>query len=146
MTRRACVLAFGVLVASALRSTARAEETTFRVIVHPDNPFRAIDREVLSKMFLKEVSRWDDGEAVHPVDLRGDSETRSKFSESVIRRSIAAVRSYWQQRIFSGRGVPPPEVESDADVIRYVLKYRGSVGYVSSRADIGKSKVLSVNF
>jgi hypothetical protein len=97
-------------------------------------------------MFLKEVTRWDDGEAVHPVDLRGDSDTRSKFSESVIRRSIAAVRSYWQQRIFSGRGVPPPELESDADVVRYVLKYRGSVGYVSSRADIGKSKVLSVNF
>src|SRR5689334_3114638 len=102
LTRRACVFALGVLAASALRATARAEETTFRMIVHPDNPLRAIDREVLSKMFLKEVTRWDDGEAVHPVDLRGDSETRSKFSESVIRRSIAAVRSYWQQRIFSG--------------------------------------------
>jgi len=56
------------------------------------------------------------------------------------------VRSYWQQRIFSGRGVPPPEVDSDADVVRFVLKYRGSVGYVSGRAEIGKAKVLTVNY
>jgi ABC-type phosphate transport system substrate-binding protein len=125
---------------------ARADDAPFRVIVHPDNPIRTIDRAVLSKLFLKEASRWDDGEAVHPVDLRADSDTRSRFSESVIKRSTAAVRNYWQQRIFSGRGVPPPEVDSDADVVRHVLKYRGSVGYVSGRADIGKSKVLSVNY
>lgn len=146
LTRRACMGALAALCVSGIRSPAHAEDAAFRVIVHPDNPVRTIDRAALSKMFLKEASKWDDGETAHPVDLRSDSDTRSKFSESVIRRSIAAVRSYWQQRIFSGRGVPPPEVESDADVVRHVLRYRGSVGYVSGRADIGKARVLSVNY
>jgi hypothetical protein len=145
LTRRACVVALAALGVLGI-SRAHADDAPFRVIVHPDNPVRAVDRAVLSKMFLKEVSKWDDGETVRPVDLRGDSETRSRFSESVIKRSIAAVRNYWQQRIFSGRGVPPPEVDSDADVVRHVLRYRGSVGYVSSHTDIGKSRVLSVNY
>jgi ABC-type phosphate transport system substrate-binding protein len=139
------MVALGALCVPGLRSLARAEEP-FRVIVHPDNPARAIDRAILSKIFLKEASKWDDGETARPVDLRADSDTRGKFSESVIRRSTAAVRNYWQQRIFSGRGVPPPEVDSDADVVRHVLKHRGSVGYVSGRADIGRAKVISVNY
>lgn len=152
LTRRAFVEALGSLLALELvcpsrSSVAFAEDAPpFRVIAHPENPARSIDREVLAKMFLKEVTRWDDGEAVHPVDLRGDSEVRSKFCDAIIRRSLAAVRSYWQQRIFSGRGVPPPEVESDAEAVRYVLKYRGSVGYVSAHADIGKAKTLTVNY
>lgn len=145
LTRRACVVALAALCARGV-SSARADDASFRVIVHPDNPTRAIDRAALANMFFKEVSRWDDGETVHPVDLRSDSETRARFSESVMKRSTAAVRNYWQQRIFSGRGIPPPEVDTDADVVRHVLTHRGSVGYVSGRADIGKSKVLSVNY
>ena len=46
---------------------------------------------------------------IRPVDLRPNAATRRLFSERMLRRSVAAVRSYWQQRIFSGRGVPPPE-------------------------------------
>jgi len=65
-----------------------------------------------------------DGETALPVDLRSDSSVRRKFSESVLKRSVAAIRSYWQQRIFSGREVPPPELDSDAAVLRYVAKYR----------------------
>jgi ABC-type phosphate transport system substrate-binding protein len=145
LTRRASL---GALVWAVLGDrVARGEEgTPFRVIVHPDNPARTIDRGALAKMFLKEASKWDDGEAAHPVDLRADSETRSRFSEAIIKRSVSAVRSYWQQKIFSGRGVPPPEVETDAEVVHYVLRYRGSVGYVSSRADVLKAKVLTVNY
>jgi hypothetical protein len=145
--RRTCLAALGAMALGGFGTTARGEDApAFRVIVHPDNPVKAVDRAVLAKIFLKETTTWEDGEAAHPVDLRGDSDTRTRFSEAVIKRPISAVRSYWQQKIFSGRGVPPPEVESDADVVRYVLRYRGSVGYVSAHADVGKSKVISVNY
>jgi hypothetical protein len=57
---------------------------------------------------------------------------------------VQAVKSYWQQVIFSGRGVPPPELESDEAVIRYVLRFPGAVGYVSGTADVRGVKVLAV--
>jgi hypothetical protein len=62
----------------------------------------------------------------------------------VRRRSAAAIRSYWQQRIFTGRGVPPPELESDAAVLRYVQTHRGGVGYVSEAVPLSGVNVITV--
>jgi hypothetical protein len=61
-----------------------------------------------------------------------------------LKRTVAAVRSYWQQRIFSGRDVPPPELDSDASVIAYVERTPGAVGYVSGDAKLGSSRELQV--
>jgi hypothetical protein len=128
-----------------LQGPARADNPPgFHVIVHPDNPVTLVEREFLADAFLKRTSRWRSGEPIRPVDLRYDSPVRAEFSNAILKRSIAAVRSYWQQRIFSGRGVPPPEVDSEAAAVRYVQQNKGGVGYVSSNADIREVKVLAV--
>jgi hypothetical protein len=116
----------------------------FVVIVHAQNPSNAASRELLSDIFLKKITRWEDGEAARPVDLPPDSPVRRAFSNSVIRRPVAAVRHYWQQRIFSGRDVPPTELESDDAVVHHVAKHRGAVGYVSPETKLAGVKPLSV--
>lgn len=116
----------------------------YRVIVHPHNPMAKIDRAFLADAFLKKTTRWRNGEVILPVDLGGDSPTRRKFTDEVLNRSVAAVRSYWQQQIFSGRDIPPPELDSDEEVVLYVIKHPGAVGYVSGNAEIGGAKVVAV--
>jgi ABC-type phosphate transport system substrate-binding protein len=119
-------------------SPALAEEATpeFRVVVHPSNPTRAVERSFLADAFLKKVTRWAEGEAIRPADLRPAAGARRVFTERVLRRSVGAVRSYWQQRIFSGRDVPPPELDSDDEIMAFVAKYPGAVGYVSGGAKL----------
>jgi ABC-type phosphate transport system substrate-binding protein len=134
-----------LLVFAFPSAVARADSPEFRIVVHPQNPNGAVTREFLNDAFLKKATRWKDGESLRPVDLRSDSAVRKRFSQTVLKRSVAAVRSYWAQRIFSGRGVPPPELDSDAAVIEYVLKHRGAVGYVSSATKLGQAKVVSIN-
>jgi len=138
-------ISVSLLLASLIGVSAKADEgAEFRVIVHPDNPVASISRESLADAFLKTSTRWEDGETIRVVDQRTDSAVRKAFSESVLKRSVAAVRSYWQQRIFSGRDVPPPEMDSDDAVIDYVLGHRGGVGYVSPAAKVRDAKVLVV--
>jgi ABC-type phosphate transport system substrate-binding protein len=116
----------------------------FVVIVHPDNPLAATNRKLLSDAFLKKVTRWGNGELIRPVDQAPETGVRRKFSEDVLNRSVAAVRSYWQQIIFSGRDVPPPELPGDAEVVRYVVGHSGAVGYVSGSANTEGTKILPV--
>jgi ABC-type phosphate transport system substrate-binding protein len=124
---------------------ARANEAVdFRVIVHPTNPLRAVARAYLADAFLKKVTRWGGGEAIRAVDLRADNPVRRRFSERVLRRSVGAVRSYWQQRIFSGRDVPPPELESDDSVVAFVAKYPGALGYVSGATKLANVRELAI--
>jgi len=133
---------FGIAGSEAFAGESAAPE--FRVIVHPKNPLSQANRDLITDAFLKKKTRWSDDETIQPVDLKPDSAVRRKFSEGVLKRSVAAVRSYWQQRIFSGRGVPPPELESDEAVVAYVLKHRGAVGYVSPNAKLGEARTISV--
>ena len=140
MTRS--IRALLLLIAVALPVTAA--EPPYRVIVHPRNEVSAVDRQFLSEAFLKKTTRWDSGEVIRPVDLGPDTPARRRFSMDVLGRSVSAVKSYWQQNIFSGRGVPPPELANDGDVVRYVLTHEGALGYVSASTDVGTAKIVPV--
>jgi ABC-type phosphate transport system substrate-binding protein len=114
------------------------------VIVNLSNPINSTTREFVAQVFFKRITRWQGGDVVHPVDLRAESNVRRAFSGGVLKRSVAAVRSYWQQRIFSGRDLPPPELDSDEAVIKYVSSSPGAIGYVSPGAKLGRAKELVV--
>ena len=134
----------GILVAVTALADGRAPPR-YQVIVHPSNRTTTVDRRFLEDAFLKKITRWPENDAViRPVDLSPSSPARRAFSDGVLNRSVEAVKGYWQQRIFSGRDVPPPELDSDEDVVRYVLKYEGAVGYISGGASPGGSKVVEV--
>ena len=146
--RRGAILGATLVVCALLSLSVRrsgAENIPdFRVIVHPDNPSSSLTRDFLVDAFLKRTSHWSDGETIRPVDQRQSAFVRRRFSESVLQRSVAAVKSYWQQRIFSGRELPPPELDSDDAVVAYVLKHRGAVGYVSGAAKLERAKPVPV--
>jgi ABC-type phosphate transport system substrate-binding protein len=147
--RRVALLALGsCAVLSATRDGfAESGEVVgnFQIIVNPENRAASLSREFLANAFLRNVRDWDGGLGILPVDLSPSSSTRDDFSRRILLRSVAAVRSYWQQRIFAGRGVPPPELESDAAVVRYVVGNRGAVGYVSRSAELGVTRVVRVH-
>jgi hypothetical protein len=139
------MLSLTFAAASAGVALAVESSSGFRLIVHPDNAAVSAERQFLSDAFFKRATRWPDGVALEPVDLRFGNPARERFSEQILRRSAAAVRNYWQQRIFTGRGVPPPELDSDEVVLRYVRTHRGAVGYVSESAELGAVKLLTVH-
>jgi ABC-type phosphate transport system substrate-binding protein len=144
------VISVGLIVAmTALCATVFGQQhptppPPYQVIVHPRNPVGNVDRKFLEDAFLKKISAWPSDEVIRPADLAADSAVRRAFTRDVLNRSVEAVKGYWQQRIFSGRDVPPPEFQRDEDVVQFVLKHEGGVGYVSGTANVDGCKVLVV--
>ncbi|HKY41209.1 MAG TPA: hypothetical protein VJN18_34985 [Polyangiaceae bacterium] len=148
-SRRRALLGLALLCALSLlgfaaRLPAQEAAAEFRVIAHPSHPVGNVERAFLTDAFLKKVTRWSSGETIRPVDLRPASGARKRFTEVVLKRSVGAVRSYWQQRIFSGRDVPPPELDSDDAVLAFVARHPGAVGYVSGGAKLSGVRELSI--
>ena len=109
----------------------------FVVIVHAKNPATSVDKDRLSKMFLKKIKRWEESDAsVEAFDQTESADVRESFTRSVHGKSISAIKSFWQRMIFSGRDVPPDELESDTEVIAAVAGDEGAVGYVSAGAEL----------
>lgn len=138
------VLAWSLGLPFAPGASADPAPAAFKVIVHPDNPVRSMSQDFLAQAFFKQTMRWDNGETIEPVDLPLSTRTREEFSIRILKRSVLAVRAYWLQRIFSGRQVPPLELDSDAAVVQFVLGAPGAVGYVSAAADTANAKVVRV--
>ncbi len=116
----------------------------YEVIVNPDNPAEEVDRRFVSDAFLKKVSVWPSGQMIRPVDLPSGSRTRQFFTDEVLKRSVDAVKRYWQQHIFAGHDLPPPEVDGDDEAVAYVVKHPGAIGYVSPRTDLRGAKVVAL--
>lgn len=125
----------------ALRDEATSE---YRVVVHPDNPAREINRAFVRGAFLKKTVTWGDGETIRPVDLGKMFAARQRFAREVLNKTPAQLRAYWSQQIFSGKGVPPPEADTTSSVIAYVLANKGAVGYLPRDADLRGAKVVRV--
>ena len=140
MTRR-LVLALFVL---ALAGTSIAGDDRFKVIVNPENPASSVDREFLRDAYLRKAAEWSNGETIRPVDLADKFPARERFNEDVVRKTAAQLKAYWNQQIFSGKGVPPPEADTTAEMIDYVLAHPGAVGYLPVDIDPGHAKVIPV--
>jgi ABC-type phosphate transport system substrate-binding protein len=131
------------MVVLGLTSTSLAEPEQFKIIVNPNNASDSVSRDFLRNVFLKKETEWH-GKTVRPIDLSAKQGVRAHFTKDVIRKSPAQLRAYWAQQVFSGKGVPPPEVDSPARVVEFVLANPGAVGYLPADADSGKAKVVSV--
>jgi ABC-type phosphate transport system substrate-binding protein len=139
MTRYLATL---VLLAS---TASAAADLSLRVVVNEANPTSSISLDELSDLFLKKTSQWSGGSRAVPVDQPQESRIHQSFTREVHRKSAAGLRAYWQQRIFSGRDVPPLQRESDAEVIEFVRKNPGAVGYVSAAASVAGVKAIKVH-
>lgn len=104
----------------------------FRVIVHASNDISELSRRQLSDIFMKRTLRWTDRSDIVPVDQSPSSRVRARFSRVIHGKSIAFVTRYWQRLIFSGRGIPPVELNSNEAVIELVRSNPGAIGYVEN--------------
>lgn len=139
-------IAFAIALWPAAAGVAAAADA-FVVIVHPSVTGASIRRADLGAVFLKKATRWSAGGGLAvPVDQSGTSPVRIAFSQGVLGQPVGQVVQYWQKQMFStARLMPPPVKATDAEVIAFVAKNAGAVGYVTAEAPLPPEvRVLSL--
>ena len=125
-------------------SPARAAGLPFKVVVHPDVPALVISKANLAQIFLRTRTRWDGGDKAKPVDQAASSPLKASFAKLILDRDLDDLKAYWDQQVFAGKGVPPPEKPNDAAVVAYIAATPGSIGYISSSIKVEGLRVLEV--
>jgi len=137
---RVLLVATMVLLASA---RVWAQGGSYKLVVNSSNPLTSMSRDDVSRIFLKKSTKFPDGRGASPVDLPMSSPVRETFSKNVHGKPASAVDAYWQQQIFSGKDIPPPQ-KGEAAAISFVRSNENGIAYVSAAADTGGVKVISV--
>jgi ABC-type phosphate transport system substrate-binding protein len=133
------LLALGGLTAA---DTMGRPGPAYQIIVNPANQIESVDRAFLSSVYLKKVATWRNDWTVRPVQLSKRYPLRDQFTREILKKSPSQLRSYWNRQIFSGKAVPPPDLESQEEVIAYVLANKGAIGYVAAGANLRGAKVV----
>lgn len=150
-TCRISGIAAALLLALPLAASAQLHaygatppEARFVLIANSANAVSMLQRHEASKLFLGKHTKWPNGAAAQPVDLVESSAVRRRFSADVHGMGVQNVKSFWQKAVSSGKGEPPPERATDADVIAFVKANPNALGYVGSATAADGVKILTV--
>jgi len=116
-----------------------------QVVVIANNSVSAneISRYDLRDLFTGAASSVKGGTNVSPVLLKGGP-THEEFLNLYVGKSDAAFRAGWRSLLFSGQSTMPRTFDSDAEIVEYVARTHGAVGYISRSSSHTGVKTLVV--
>jgi len=134
-----------LLIAAALCSLAavsvRAAE--IKVIANSSVGASSVSADELKGVFLATRTSLSDGSHVEPVLEKGGP-VHEAFVKEYLGKTDAALETYYRSLVFTGKGSMPKALADDADVVAYVAKTKGAIGYVGSGASTAGVKTLEV--
>jgi len=133
-----------LLVAAGLAIFVSGESLAdnVKVIANSSVKADAISAADLRRVFLEERIALADGSHVEPVLEKGGP-VHVAFLE-YLGISEDDLQTYYRTLVFTGKGSMPKELGSDAEVVAYVARTRGTIGYVSSAASVEGVKTLAI--
>lgn len=112
------------------------------VVVHPNNS-NVIDESSISRIFLGKAKSFPDGSSAKPVNQKEGAAITEDFNKKLLNKSSAQLKAYWSKLVFTGKGIPPKGVLSDAEVLKLVASDTNAIGYVDVSAIDDTVKVVS---
>ncbi|MBN2105246.1 hypothetical protein JW835_14510 [bacterium] len=115
----------------------------YQIVVNASFENQTITEKMLKNIFLGKQTKWGNGQRVLPVMLQ-EGEARNAFIKNIIKKTPIAFKNYWNTALFTGRGVPPVAFENEEDLIHYIQKNPGAIGFISEETSAENVKVLQI--
>lgn len=132
-TKTGC-LGGALLLALATISLPAAAELV--VVAGAASGAAGLSKEQVADVFLGK------NPSLTPVDQAESSPLREEFYTKVVGKSAAQAKSYWSKLAFTGKGTPPKEMASSADVKKALAANPALVGYIEKAAVDASVKTL----
>lgn len=129
----------GMCLALVLMASSVWSETA--VIVNAANN-STMDASTISRIFLGKAKSFPNGTEAVPLDQSEGSALRKGFNETILGKSSSQLKAYWSRLIFTGKGTPPKESGTDADIIALVAANPNMIGYVDAASVTDAVKVV----
>jgi ABC-type phosphate transport system substrate-binding protein len=126
-----------ILVATAMNAA------DLKIVANPGVGASSISADELKGVFLATKTSLGDGSHVEPVLEKGGA-THEAFVKEYLGKTDAALQTYYRSLVFTGKASMPKTLATDAEVLAYVAKTKGAIGYVSAGAGTAGVKVLEV--
>jgi ABC-type phosphate transport system substrate-binding protein len=135
-------LLFAVLAIMLVRMTP-LWAADVKVIANSSVSASSISADDVKRVFLGTKSSLEDGSHVEPV-FGKSGHAHEEFLKDYLGKTDAAVATYYRSLVFTGKGAFPKSFASDSEIVSYVSKTKGAIGYVAADTTAAGVKTLSV--
>lgn len=97
------------------------------VIAHP--AIARVDQPTLQRLYTGRAVEVG-GVPAHVVNAPPGTPSRERFLSQVVQLDDGRYVAYWTVRRHVGRGAPPRELKTAAEIIAYVQATPGAIGYI----------------
>lgn len=132
-----------LLLAMAGAVTSSKVNAQILVIANPSVRAMDVSKSDLRDVFTGASSSFKGAAQVTPVLLKQGT-VNEDFLDLYVGKSDSAFRASWRSLLFSGQGVLPKTLDSDAAVVEYVAHTPGAVGYIAKSSPHEGVKTLIV--
>ncbi len=115
-----------------------------KIVANPSVRADSITVAELRGVFLEDRRTLNDGSHVEPV-LAKSGAAHHAFLRQYVGKTDDELRTYYRTLVFTGTGVMPKFLDSDTEIVNYVARTRGAIGYVSIDSPTGAVKVLAIS-
>ena len=131
------------VAAIAILGVSNLLASDLKVIANPSVGAASVSADEIKGVFLATKSSLSDGGHVEPVLLKGGP-AHEAFLKEYLGKTDAAFETYYRSLVFTGKASMPKTLDGDSDVVAFVAKTKGAIGYVSAGASIAGVKTLEV--
>lgn len=124
-------------------ATANAAAAEIKIIANTSVGATSVSADELKGVFLATKTSLSDGSHVEPVLGKGGA-VHEAFIKDYLGKTDAALQTYYRSLVFTGKASMPKTLGADAEVVAYVAKTKGAVGYVGAAAGTAGVKTLEV--
>ena len=97
----------------------------------------------IPSIFLGKKVQWEDNSKIRFVILN-EGNLHKEFLETYVHRSSSQYLNYWKKMLFTGRGEPPKKFKTSEELIAYVRKTSGAIGYTNDRRHTKNLNIINV--
>ncbi len=102
------------------------------IIVHKTVTLDTLSAAQLRRIYSMRQLKWADNNSIVVYVLPSQHLVHKKFSKEILHIFPYQLDRIWNKLTFSGLGVAPTVVETEAELIKAVSSTPGAIGYVDS--------------
>lgn len=107
------------------------------VVTNPQNPATRLMPTQIPQFFLGGSVLFT------PLEQAENSAIRAEFYKKVLEKEPSQVRAIWSKIVFTGKGKPPKEFKSSAEVKKAISEDVNAIGYIEASAVDSTVKVIA---
>ncbi len=102
------------------------------IIANPQAEISSLGRQKLKSIYLNQTATWPNGLEIKLVVLAEEG-PRQEFCRNIVGKDASQFERHWRRQLFIGKGMPPLELQTSAEVIKHVRTTPGAIGFIADR-------------